>query len=82
MSESLSESYKIVNKINAENAERFGDIQECCGMFEKYCRCESARIFQLNLVGKCQTCEEIVLSHRVCKCGHYGGEKITDGHCF
>ena len=39
----------LIEKINRENAERFGSICEECELFEKFCRCESTRIYKLKL---------------------------------
>lgn len=36
----------IVDKMNKENAERFGPICEDCGTFQNYCRCESAKLYE------------------------------------
>ena len=42
----------LLEKINRENAERFGPVCEECEKFEKYCGCESYRIYQLKESGK------------------------------
>jgi len=36
----------IVDRINEENAERFGPLCENCKTFDNYCRCESAKKFE------------------------------------
>ena len=29
----------IVEKINEENAAKYGEIKKCCDMYPQYCRC-------------------------------------------
>jgi len=36
----------IVDRINEENAERFGPLCDNCSTHEKYCRCESAKLYE------------------------------------
>lgn len=69
----------IVDRINKENEENYGKLCSKCNLFESHCRCEMARIYILDVKGLCHNCEEPVLSHRVCKCGYYKGEKVSNG---